>query len=102
MVASLSDATAAYAAVGKSAGPGMEARDGAADGAFGDMVRDLIGDAASTGAAGEKAATEALTGQADLAEVVMAVNNAELTLQTVVAIRDKVIEAYQEIIRMPI
>ncbi|NNG03340.1 MAG: flagellar hook-basal body complex protein FliE [Inquilinus sp.] len=102
MVARLTDATAAYTAAGKANGPGMEARDGAAEGAFGDLVRDLIGDTAAAGAASEKVATEALAGQADLAEVVMAVNNAELTLQTVVAIRDKVIEAYQEIIRMPI
>jgi flagellar hook-basal body complex protein FliE len=30
------------------------------------------------------------------------VNNAEVTLQTAVAVRDKVIAAYQEIMRMPI
>ena len=35
-------------------------------------------------------------------DVVTAVANAELTLETVVAIRDQVIQAYQEVIRMPI
>ncbi|MEM6903398.1 MAG: flagellar hook-basal body complex protein FliE, partial [Pseudomonadota bacterium] len=34
-------------------------------------------------------------------DVVMAVNNAEITLQSVVSIRDRVISAYQEILRMP-
>jgi len=32
----------------------------------------------------------------------MAVSEAELTLNTVVAVRDKVLEAYREILRMPI
>ncbi len=31
-----------------------------------------------------------------------AVTNAEVTLQTVIAVRDKVVAAYQEIARMPI
>jgi len=34
--------------------------------------------------------------------VVTAVTNAEVTLQTVVAVRDKVISAYQDILRMPV
>jgi flagellar hook-basal body complex protein FliE len=33
---------------------------------------------------------------------VMSVSNAEVMLQTVTAIRDKVISAYQDIIRMPV
>ncbi|NBX04163.1 MAG: flagellar hook-basal body complex protein FliE, partial [Alphaproteobacteria bacterium] len=46
---------------------------------------------------------EALTGgKVDLTDLVTAVSSAELTLNTVVAVRDKVINAYQEIIRMPI
>ncbi|WP_416897133.1 MAG: flagellar hook-basal body complex protein FliE [Minwuia sp.] len=38
----------------------------------------------------------------ELTDVVQAVNNAEIALQTVVAVRDRVVEAYQQIIRMPI
>jgi flagellar hook-basal body complex protein FliE len=34
--------------------------------------------------------------------VVTAVTNAELTLETVVAVRDRVVQAYQDILRMPI
>jgi flagellar hook-basal body complex protein FliE len=52
--------------------------------------------------AGEKTSQQAVAGQVDIREVVMAMNNAELTLQTAVAVRDKVIQAYQEIMRMPI
>jgi len=52
--------------------------------------------------AGDQAALEAVTGKAQLSDVVTAVSNAEVTLQTVVAVRDKVISAYQDILRMPI
>ena len=44
----------------------------------------------------------AAAGKADVNEVITAVSEAELTLQTVVALRDRVIQAYQEILRMPI
>ena len=103
MVAKISDAAAAYSnAAGRAAGPGLEARDAAPGETFGGMVRDLIGDASAAGIRSEQITADAMIGQADLTDVVMAVNNAELTLQTVIAIRDKVVEAYQEIIRMPI
>lgn len=103
MVARISDAAAAYSnAAGKSSGPGMEARDTGPGETFGGMVRDLISEASEAGIRSEQVTADAMVGQADLTEVVMAVNNAELTLQTVVAIRDKVIEAYQQIIQMPI
>ena len=103
MVARISDAAAAYSnAAGKAAGQGMDARDAAPGESFGTMVRDLIGDASAAGMKSEQVTADAMMGQADLTDVVMAVNNAELTLQTVIAIRDKVVEAYQEVVRMPI
>ncbi len=51
---------------------------------------------------GEKMSARAVTGEADLTEVVQAVNAADLTLQTIVSIRDRLVSAYQEIMRMPI
>lgn len=45
---------------------------------------------------------KAVKGTADIQEVVMAVSNAEVALQTVVAVRDKVVSAYQDILQMPI
>ena len=50
---------------------------------------------------GEAETLQAVTGKADLAAVTEAVTNAQVALQTVVAIRDKVIAAYQDIIKMP-
>jgi flagellar hook-basal body complex protein FliE len=51
---------------------------------------------------GEVAAAQGATGQGDVVQVVNAVTAAELTLETVVAIRDRVISAYQDIMKMPI
>jgi flagellar hook-basal body complex protein FliE len=47
-------------------------------------------------------AIKQVAGQADIVDVVNAVNAAELSLDTVVAVRDKVIQAYQSIMQMPI
>lgn len=59
-------------------------------------------DSVETLKAGEQKSAQAVTGEADLADVVQAVSAAELTLQTVVSIRDKLVTAFQEIMRMPI
>jgi flagellar hook-basal body complex protein FliE len=45
---------------------------------------------------------EALTGGGNLTEVVTALSRAELTLQSATAIRDRVVQAYQDIMKMPI
>ncbi|MFO1139747.1 MAG: flagellar hook-basal body complex protein FliE [Paracoccus sp. (in: a-proteobacteria)] len=47
-------------------------------------------------------ATGAMTGQGDTHDLVQSIAQAEIALETVVAIRDKVVEAYQEILRMPV
>jgi flagellar hook-basal body complex protein FliE len=69
---------------------------------FGAMLNDALNDAMGTMRAGEEAAAQGATGKADIVQVVNAVTAAELTLETVVAIRDRVIGAYQDILRMPI
>jgi flagellar hook-basal body complex protein FliE len=69
---------------------------------FLDMVGDSLQSAAAKGYKSEAMAVQAIAGKADLADVVTAVTDAETALNTVVAIRDKVIGAYQDIIRMPI
>ncbi len=75
---------------------------GAAGSSFGDFLSGAIKDASSTLKQGEQMAAKQLAGQADIVDVVNAVNSAEMTLNTVVAVRDKVIAAYQDIMRMPI
>jgi flagellar hook-basal body complex protein FliE len=69
---------------------------------FGDLLADSIGEAVDASRSSESISIQATSGQSDLQDVVEAVNAAEISLQTVVAIRDRVISAYQEILRMPI
>ena len=82
--------------------PGLDARAVPAGKSFESMVSDVAESMLKTGAEAEKATAQAMTGKADLNEVVMAVASADIAVQTVVAVRDKVIQAYQEILRMPI
>ncbi len=69
---------------------------------FSDMLREATESAVSSLREGEAQSLRAAAGTADINDVVMAMGKAEMTLQTVVTLRDRVIQAYQEIIRMPI
>ncbi|MBP0483346.1 flagellar hook-basal body complex protein FliE [Sagittula salina] len=50
----------------------------------------------------EQVTQESMTGDADPHALVEALAQSELAVETVVAVRDKVVEAYQEILRMPV
>lgn len=69
---------------------------------FGDLMKTATTNSIESLRAGEKASADAVIGKADLTDVVEAVTSAEMTLQTVVAVRDRMLSAYQEIMRMPI
>ncbi len=79
----------------KDAGPG-DAID------FGQLVKNAVGDAQGQLQAAETQSFNVAAGKADIVDVVTAIAAAESTLETVVAVRDQVIQAYQEIMRMPI
>lgn len=69
---------------------------------FFDLLKQAVREAADIGYKSETMSLKAAAGQADVNEVVTAVAEAEVTLQAVTTVRDKVIQAYQEIIKMPI
>lgn len=75
---------------------------GQAGNAFGAMVQDAAQSTISQLRGAEQQSARAIAGRGDLNQVVMAVANAEVTLQTAVAVRDRVIQAYMDIVRMPI
>ncbi len=103
MVTSISGAVTAYQQAKDSIkGSGTEPRTDATGNSFADLLGDIAGAAKSAGVASERATMGAIAGKTDISEVVMAVSQAEVTLQTVVSIRDRVVSAYQEILRMPI
>lgn len=69
---------------------------------FASLLKDGVKNAIDSSRKSEELSKQAIAGKADVRDVVAAVNNAELTLQTVVAVRDKVIGAYNDILKMPI
>ena len=69
---------------------------------FGSMLNNSLNSAIGTGEQAEAQATAAISGGGDLTQVVTAVSRAELALQTTVAVRDRVLQAYQDIIKMSI
>ena len=95
------DAIRAFKQAASLGSDGMEARD-KPQSTFLDMVGKLAENSIDSGKKAEALSEKAVVGKADLMDVVQAVSNAELTLQTVVAVRDRVVNAYQEILRMPI
>lgn len=101
----ISDAINAYSTIGKAAGGAMEARDAPAPVPgtdFASVLKDAAKVAVGTMKEAEGQTAAAIAGKSDIREVVAAVTNAEMTLETVVTVRDKVINAYNEIMRMPI
>lgn len=69
---------------------------------FAGMVQTAISSTQESLKAGEAAAASVAAGEADLVDVVTAVSAAEVSLEAAIAVRNRVIEAYQEILRMPI
>ncbi len=107
------DAANAYANVLKNQGMGggigkigdiSEIGSGGAEGSgsFSTMLKAAMTDTSNAVSISDNTGVGALNGTADLVDVVTAVQNAEMMLDTVVAVRDKVISAYQDIIKMPI
>ena len=69
---------------------------------FSSFMKDATENSIETLKSGEAMGMKGITGNADLNDVVSAINSAESTLQLVTTIRDKMIQAYQEVMRMPI
>lgn len=71
--------------------------------AFADLLRGSLEKVAETGTRAEAQVGEAAAGRRpELVDVVTAVAESEAALETLVAVRDKVVQAYEEIMRMPI
>ena len=95
---------AAQKAMGVDPGLGQDAAAGAggAAGGFADILKSAMTDAIHASKHAETQMANQVQGKAQLVDVVTAVSAAEQSLETVMAIRDQVIGAYQEIMRMPI
>jgi flagellar hook-basal body complex protein FliE len=96
----------AYKAIQGLSGIGGSSRSGPAGaGSASDFSTLLKGAVDSVAQSGKKAEAQALAvagGKADIVDVVTAVAESEAAMETLVAVRDRVISAYEDIMRMPI
>ena len=82
--------------------PPSRAQPAGTGGDFGDVLARALEGAVQAGHQADAQSAAAIAGGGNITEVVTAVSKAELALQTTVAIRDRVVQAYQDIMRMPI
>jgi len=90
-------AAQAYAASRTAAAPGAQT-----GGTAGEAFAKMAGDFAATLENSEHVAKAAMTGDVDPHALVQALAQTELAVETAVTVRNKVVEAYQEILRMPV
>jgi flagellar hook-basal body complex protein FliE len=99
----------AYASLARLSDPANSAK-GAVSGAgdstagpsFGALLKEAIGSVNQTARASEVQSQAMAAGKANIVDVVTAVAETEVAVDALVAVRDKVIAAYEEIMRMPI
>jgi flagellar hook-basal body complex protein FliE len=69
---------------------------------FGAMLKDAVDGVIAAGHKSDVQANAVAMGKANMIDVVTAVAESETAVQAMVSVRDKVIAAYEEILRMPI
>jgi flagellar hook-basal body complex protein FliE len=79
--------------------PGAET-DG--QGSFASVLKEAIGSVAEMGRKSDAQTRAAANGKANIVDVVTAVSETEVAIDAVVAVRDRVIAAYEDIMKMPI
>src|SRR5689334_14951773 len=92
-LARLSDPSAALAKATKGGGE---------TGGFGDMLKSALGQVAQAGQHSDTQSQALAAGKANIVDVVTAVAETEVAVSALVSVRDKVVQAYEEIMRMPI
>ncbi|TGD96561.1 flagellar hook-basal body complex protein FliE [Methylobacterium nonmethylotrophicum] len=95
-------AAGAYAAIqnmGRAPAAGLT---GAGEGGFTQLLTSTLDGVAEAGKRADGQALAVAAGKANVVDVVTAVAESETALQTLVAVRDRVISAYEDIMRMQI
>ena len=69
---------------------------------FGEMLKGAIGSVVESGKKSDGLAQGMAAGKSNIVDVVTAVTETEVAIEAMVSVRDKVIHAYEEIMRMPI
>jgi flagellar hook-basal body complex protein FliE len=107
-MATPSIAASAYARLARLAEPGGGLGKSAGEGTIGQgpnfaaVLKDAVASIAEAGKSSDTQVQAMATGKANIVDVVTAVAETETAIATLVSVRDKVIQAYEEIMRMPI
>ncbi len=101
-----SGAANAYASLARLTDPGAGLARGASETGggqnFGAMLKDALGAVVEAGRKSDAQSQAMAAGKSNMVDVVTAVAETEVAVDALVAVRDKVIQAYEEIMRMPI
>lgn len=81
---------------------GGSTRASAAGGGFGTLLANAVQQLSQSQAAANQAIAQAMTGQGSVTQVMVALSQAEMTLNVGVGIRNGVVQAYQSIMNMPL
>jgi flagellar hook-basal body complex protein FliE len=102
-MASPTVAANAYASLARITDPsGPKSSPGEGGPSFGDMVKEAIGSVVQSSKQSEAQAKAMVAGKSNMIDVVTAVAETEVAVDTLVSVRDRVISAYEEIMKMPI
>ena len=71
-------------------------------GSFGNALKDLIGSVDTASTEANQAVGRMLDGTGDVHEAMIALQKADTMLQLTVQVRNKLVQAYQDIMRMPV
>jgi flagellar hook-basal body complex protein FliE len=69
---------------------------------FGDLLKDALGNVVDGGKQADQQTAAMAAGKANVMDVVTAVAETDMKLSTLVSVRDKVISAYEDIMKMAI
>ena len=96
------NAYASLARLTESSGMTKAAGEGSSAPNFGELLKDAIGSMTQASRASDAQSQAMAAGKANIVDVVTAVAETEVAIDTLVSVRDKVVSAYEEIMRMPI
>ncbi len=94
--------TGSTGSTGSAGSAGSVGSVGAAGGDFGNTLKDLLGKVDESSDAANDAVSKMIDGTGDVHEAMIALQHADVMLQMTVQIRNKLVQAYQDVMRMPV
>jgi flagellar hook-basal body complex protein FliE len=98
-------AAGAYASLARLADPSAALDKGGAGAggqSFGALLKEAVGSVLEAGRKSDAQSQAMAAGKSNIVDLVTAVSETEVAVEALVSVRDKVIAAYEEIMRMPI